>query len=119
MAQLAEQTLHNGGFVTRAELTSFTIAPGETRRLADASRGIWNPEDVSATLSVVSSPHGPYSTVKSRTNCSTTRIAQVQRTATTPLERAYELELPIILLRKIGTGTFMPTFTSGQCRRYG
>ncbi|HLR96785.1 MAG TPA: hypothetical protein VK053_19835 [Jiangellaceae bacterium] len=60
MARLAEVTQANGGFVSRQEISSFTIEPGITRRLVDTSKGIWNPRDLTATLSVVSSPDGPY-----------------------------------------------------------
>lgn len=111
MAQLAEQTLHNGGFVTRAELTSFTIAPGETRRLIDASRGIWNPKDLSATLSVVSSPHGPYYDRQVENGLfHYSYRAGSKYGDNTKLRRACELELPIILLSKICTGIFVPVF---------
>lgn len=50
----------NGGFVTRADLSWVSLPSGEGRRVIDAARGIWNPRDMDATLSVVSSPTGPY-----------------------------------------------------------
>jgi hypothetical protein len=59
MDRLAERTAHNGGFITRAELSAFPV-DGQDRRLVDTTRGIWNPRDLLATLSVVSSPDGPY-----------------------------------------------------------
>jgi putative restriction endonuclease len=59
MDRLADRSAHNGGFVTRAELSDFAL-PGTTRRLLDPSKGIWNPRDLVATLSIVGSPDGPY-----------------------------------------------------------
>ena len=111
MARLAAQTAHNGGFVTRAELTSFPIAPGESRRLIDASKAIWNPQDLVATLSVVSSPDGPYDDREVqgglfRYFCRAGSIGGDN----TKLRRAHELELPIILIRKIARGIFVPIF---------
>jgi putative restriction endonuclease len=111
MAQVAERAAHNGGFVTRAELTSFPIAPGESRRLIDASKGIWNPQDLVATLSVVSSPDGPYDDREVRGGLFrySYRAGSVGGD-NTKLRHAHELELPIILLRKIARGIFVPIF---------
>ena len=47
------------GVVTRAELESLQVG-AETRRIIDRNRGIWNPQGLLATLSVVSDPEGPY-----------------------------------------------------------
>lgn len=111
MTHLAEAALFHGAFLTRAELTSFSIAPGETRRLIDASRGIWNPSDLSATLSVVSSPDGPYDDREVENGLfHYSYRAGSTRGDNTKLRRAYELDLPIILLRKISTGIFVPIF---------
>ncbi|GAA1576735.1 hypothetical protein GCM10009789_32780 [Kribbella sancticallisti] len=55
MTRLAHLRDQSGGTVTREQLTNFEI-DGERRRLIDASRGIWNPRDLNATLSIVSSP---------------------------------------------------------------
>lgn len=47
------------GTVTRDQLSALDLG-FETRRLIDQSRGIWNPRDLQATLSVLSTPSGPY-----------------------------------------------------------
>ena len=60
MAAVAERTAANGGVISRAELSALRLANGETRRVIDTSKGIWNPCDLVATLSIVSSPSGPY-----------------------------------------------------------
>jgi len=41
------------GTVTRAQLSNLDLG-FETRRIIDQSRGIWNPRDLQATLSVLS-----------------------------------------------------------------
>lgn len=98
------------GVVTRTELEALEVG-GQTRRVIDRNRGIWNPKDLRATLSVVSSPQGPYSD----THVDDSLFAYDYRSGSTDgdnrkLRRAYELELPIILLRRIETGVFVPVF---------
>jgi putative restriction endonuclease len=111
MARLAERAAHNGGFLSRGELTRFPIDPGVTRRLIDASKGIWNPHDLVATLSVVSAPDGPYDDreVQGGLFRYSYRAGSISGD-NTKLRRAHELELPIILLRKIAPGVFVPIF---------
>lgn len=61
MDALAERTARNGGTVTRAELADFNFGGGKSRRLVDpGGAGIWNPRDLTGTLTIVSSPDGPY-----------------------------------------------------------
>lgn len=60
MERLAARVAAAGGFLTRVELSDFEFGDGLRRRLMDTSRGIWNPQDLNATLSIVSSPDGPY-----------------------------------------------------------
>ncbi|MEU4192541.1 hypothetical protein AB0E69_11610 [Kribbella sp. NPDC026611] len=56
LALVCDQT---GGTMTRQQLTNFDVG-GVQRRLVDESKGIWNPKDLNATLSINSSPDGPY-----------------------------------------------------------
>ncbi|ODR08030.1 restriction endonuclease [Mycolicibacillus koreensis] len=98
------------GVVTRAQLETLQVG-GQPRRVIDRNRGIWNPREMAATLSVVSSPDGPYAD----TQVSDSLFAYDYRAGSTDgdnlkLRRAYELGLPIILLRKIGTGVYVPVF---------
>ncbi|AWB94146.1 HNH endonuclease [Aeromicrobium chenweiae] len=109
MNALSEVT-SDAGTVTRAQLSSLDIG-FETRRLIDQSRGIWNPRDLQATLSVLSTPSGPYD--DAALDGSVFRYDY--RAGTTDgdnrkLRRAYELSLPIILLRKVGAREFLPLF---------
>ncbi|CAN5899242.1 HNH endonuclease [soil metagenome] len=98
------------GVVTRDQLSAFPVN-GSTHRLIDQSRGIWNPRHLAATLSVVSSPDGPYadSAIEGGRFRYDYRAGSVEGD-NTKLRRAYELGLPIILLRKIDNGVYVPVF---------
>lgn len=98
------------GVVTRAELEALPVG-GQIRRIIDRNRGIWNPADLNATLSVVSNPQGPYAD----THVSDSLFAYDYRAGSADgdnrkLRRALELRLPIILLRWIQAGVFVPVF---------
>lgn len=98
------------GIVTRAQLESISVN-GKIHKAIDRNRGIWNPRELSATLSVVSNPAGPYSD----TDLGDSLFAYDYRAGSVDgdnrkLRRAYELELPIILLRKIKDGIYVPVF---------
>ena len=111
MARLATRTAEAGGFLTRQELSDFHIGGGVRRRLMDTSKGIWNPRDLAATLSIVSSPDGPYDD----RDVDGGLFRYDYRAGSTDgdnakLRRAGELGLPIILLRKIAGGVYVPIF---------
>lgn len=98
------------GTVTRDQLSALDLG-FETRRLIDQSRGIWNPRDLQATLSVLSTPSGPYD--DAALDGSVFRYDY--RAGSTDgdnrkLRRAHELGLPIILLRKVRDKEFLPLF---------
>jgi len=63
MAYLADVMASSGGVVTRAELEAFRDG-GEQLKLIDQGRGIRNPRQLSATLSILSQPKGPYDDVE-------------------------------------------------------
>lgn len=107
--QLAE-IVADHGVVTRAELESISVN-GEIYKAIDRNRGIWNPREMSATLSVVSNPQGPYADA----DIGDSLFAYDYRAGSVDgdnrkLRRAYELQLPIILLRKIQDGVYVPVF---------
>ncbi|MEB3070037.1 hypothetical protein [[Mycobacterium] vasticus] len=107
--RLTELTTEHG-IVTRAQLESLKVGDG-TYRLIDRSRGIRNPRDMAATLSIISNPSGPYADEQ----ISDSLFSYDYRSARTDsdnrkLRRAYELRLPIILLRTIKPGFFVPIF---------
>ena len=98
------------GVVTRPELEALPVG-NETRRIIDRNRGIWNPQSMLATLSVISNPAGPYADA----DVGDSLFAYDYRAGSTDgdnkkMRRAYELGLPIILLRTIRPGVFVPVF---------
>jgi len=107
--QLAELVSEHG-VVTRKQLEALRIGD-QTRRIIDHSKGIWNPRDLLATLSIVSSPDGGYSD----TQVSESLFAYDYQKDTiagdnVKMRKALELGLPIILLRKIKDGVCVPVF---------
>lgn len=98
------------GYATREQLSALRVGD-DKRRLIDTSKGIWNPQDLQATLSVVSSPNGPYDDRELDG-----ALFRYDYRAGSPqgdnakLRRAMELDVPIILLRKIETGVYVPIF---------
>ncbi len=111
MRQLESRVLESGGFITRSELSSFDLGDGTRRRLIDLSKGIWNPRELAATLSIVSSPDGPYDDeeVDGGLFHYDYRAGSAEGD-NTKLRRAKELDLPLILLRKISAGVYVPIF---------
>ncbi len=112
MDALAERAVRNGGVVTRTELGSFDIGEGQTRRLIDAGgAGIWNPRDLDGTLTIVSSPDGPYNDEEIEGGLLRYDYrAGSDAGQNTKLRRAMDLGLPLILLRKIKPGVLVPVF---------
>jgi len=111
MAAVAERAAANGGVISRVELSALLLANGETRRVIDTSKGIWNPRDLAATLSIVSSPTGPYDDrdVDGELFHYDYRAGSTEGD-NTKLRRAFQLGLPVILLRKIDNGIYVPVF---------
>ncbi|WP_327150352.1 HNH endonuclease [Nocardia sp. NBC_01329] len=96
--------------VTRQQLWDFYV-DGEQHQLVDRNRGIRNPRDMVATLSIMSDPNSKYADEE----LGGSLFSYAYREGTTAgdnkkLRRAYELGLPLILLRKIETGVYLPIF---------
>ncbi|MGV9724079.1 HNH endonuclease [Nocardia beijingensis] len=101
------------GSLTREELTEFEVG-AQTYRLIDRNKGIWNPSQFAATLSILSKPDSPYDdeVVGDSLYAYAYRDGNI-RGDNTKLRRAYELALPIILLRWIKIGSairYVPVF---------
>ncbi|MBC7680259.1 MAG: HNH endonuclease [Pseudorhodobacter sp.] len=111
MAYLAEITAASGGVVTRAQLEAFTYG-GAPLKLIDASRGIRNPRELSATLSILSQPQGPYDDVETADGLLryAYRAGDPDGGDNRKLRRAADLGLPMLLLRGISPGVFVPVF---------
>jgi putative restriction endonuclease len=110
MAYVADCAIRSGGVVTRAELEAFTFN-GEPLKLIDQSRGIRNPRQLEATLSILTQPNGPYAddAIDAGRLRYAYRTGSVDAGDNRKLRRAAELALPLILLTGIAPGVFMPT----------
>ncbi|MFI9509898.1 HNH endonuclease [Nocardia sp. NPDC052566] len=105
--QLAEQVAKKGA-LTRDELTAFKVG-ADSHKLIDRNKGIWNPKDLLATLSIMSKPDSPYTDEQ----VGDSLLAYDYRDGNprgdnVKLRRALELQLPIILLRWIKDGVYIP-----------
>jgi putative restriction endonuclease len=111
MAYVASRMDAAGGVITRAELEAFSYA-GEQLRLIDYSRGIRNPRQLGATLSILSQPNGPYDDVETDDGMLryAYRSGDPNGGDNRKLRRAAELGVPLILLRGIAPGVFVPVF---------
>jgi len=101
----------SGGVVTRAELEAFHYGD-ERLKLIDQSRGIRNPRQLGATLSILSQPKGPYDDVETEDGLLryAYRDGSPDAGDNRKLRRAAELGVPLILLQGIAAGVFVPTF---------
>ncbi len=111
MAYLAQVMERSGGVATRAQLEAFTYH-GEQLKLIDQSRGIRNPRQLTATLSILSQPKGPYDDVETEDGLLryAYRDGDPDGGDNRKLRRAAELGLPLVLLQGIAAGVFVPTF---------
>lgn len=110
MSYVAGRADAAGGVVTRPELEAFTYQ-GAPLKLIDASRGIRNPAQLAATLSILSQPRGPYDDALDPEDGLLRyayRTGAVDGGDNRKLRRAAELGVPLILLQGIGPGVFVP-----------
>jgi putative restriction endonuclease len=83
-------------------------------RVVDVSKGIWNPSSYAATLAIVSDPRGEYD--DGDHGESLFRYSYEKRPhgqdprggSNAKLREAMRLALPIVMLRKVGEGRFVP-----------
>ena len=107
---LEERLAQGAGYISSAELASFDVA-GAPRRLIANSKGIWNPRDLEATLSVVSSADGPYADEEISPGVWRYDYEKTSfQGSNVKLRTAMKAGSPIILLRKIATGVYVPHF---------
>lgn len=99
----------SGGVIKRDELEHF-VFEGETIKLVDPARGIRNPRQLRATLSVMTSPEGPYVDQPGDDGLFRykTRNGEWGAGDNRKLHEAYALRLPIIWLRKLRDRVFIP-----------
>lgn len=110
MAVLAQQAARNGGVVSRQELEALEVS-GRRLRLIDQSRGIWNPRWLDSTLSILSSPSGPYRDTEVEGGFLRYDYRKGSNAGDNrKLREAVRTRAPMILLRKIADGVFVPVF---------
>ena len=109
MNELARR-MESATTISRSELESFTVAD-QVHKLVDQSKGIRNPNYLAATLTIISNPKGPYE--DGMGSDSLYRYAYQRGSengSNVKLRRAMELEMPIIMLRTIRPGEYVPIF---------
>lgn len=112
MAYVSDIAERRGGVVHRSDLESFTYG-GAPLKLIDQSRGIRNPRQLRATLSILSQPKGPYDDDLDPVD-GLLRYAYRNQAPdggdNRKLREAAHLGLPLILLQGIAPGVFVPRF---------
>jgi putative restriction endonuclease len=107
---LEEHRDFGNGTITRAELEKFSI-DGETLKMIDQSRGIRNLAEWDETLSIISNPDGPYPDKEVMPGIWEYHYQKgTTDGSNAKLRRAMETQTPIILLRMIAKGVFVPVF---------
>jgi putative restriction endonuclease len=111
MTYVADTAAAAGGVITRRELEAFSFG-GEQLKLIDQSRGIRNPAQLAATLTILSQPSGPYDDEETADGMLryAYRSGDPDGGDNRKLRRAAELGVPLILLRGIAPGVFVPVF---------
>lgn len=100
-----------GGSVSWRELGDFPLPDGSSRRLVDPGRGgIWNPKDMLATLSILTSPDGPYADRESDGFLHYSYQKGPEGGKNIKLRTALETGLPILRFHKISKARYQPIF---------
>lgn len=111
-ATLVRRAEEFGGFLPWSELEDLALADGSRVRTVDPGRGgIWNPSHLDATLSILTSPDGPYADRELEGGL--LRYSYQSGPAggkNLKMRRAMELELPVIRFNKIAKGTYVPIY---------
>ena len=109
-AALEARLSQTSGFLRSDELAAFDVG-GSQHRLMANSKGIWNPQYLAATLSVMSSPDSSYEDEEISPGVWRYKYeGTTTRGSNTKLRRAMETQTPIIFLRKIEKGVYVPHF---------
>ena len=100
----------SGGIITREELEAF-VFEGQQTKLIDQSRGIRNPAQLPATLTILTNPAGPYddSVAADGFPRYSIRSGDWAQGDNRKLQEAFEREVPLIWLQTITPGRFVAT----------
>ncbi|WP_148615526.1 HNH endonuclease [Nocardioides rubriscoriae] len=109
--ELMRRAETNGGFLRWSELTSVLHPDGIYRRVVDPGRGgIWNPSHLTATLSIVTSPDGPYADTEIGGMLRYHYQSGPAGGKNVKLRRAMELGLPVIRFHKVAPNAYAPIY---------
>ncbi|MFZ1382549.1 MAG: HNH endonuclease [Scrofimicrobium sp.] len=108
-ADLDVMTSHTDGTLSREQLLNYQI-DGQKLQLIDYSRGIWNPARFSATLSVVSTPGGPYPDKEIVPGVWEYSFQNVSGGVNKKLIAVHELGAEIILFHKLEPNVYLPIY---------
>lgn len=111
-AALTERADASGGYLRWHDLTEFVLPDGTAERLVDPGRGgIWNPRGYAATLTIVTSPDGPYPDREIDGGLLQYSYQKgPEGGKNLKLRAAMELQLPVIRLNKIGPNAYNPIY---------
>jgi putative restriction endonuclease len=109
MAYVQALVDRDGGMVTRKDLEAFTFH-GRRLPLLDQSRGIRNPAELPATLSILTTARSPYDDTAGAEGLLryALRAGDPAGGDNRKLRRAYELGVPLIWFRQVAAGVFAP-----------
>ena len=101
----------NGGYVLWEQLTAVPLPDGTNLRVVDPGKGgIWNPRDFAATVSIITSPDGPYPDREENGLLQYHYQRGPEGGKNLKLRRALELGLPVLRLKKEAKGVYVPIF---------
>lgn len=99
------------GVIDWPTLSDFGLPDGSSERLVDPGRrGIWNPKSMSATLSILTVPNGPYTDREEAGFLHFSFQKGREGGKNVKLAAAKELGLPILRLHWISKGLYQPIF---------
>lgn len=111
MAALDRRIAAGADSLTREEISAFPVEGLGSVRLIDTSKGIWNPKELDATLTILSSPDGPYGDEELSPGVWIYHYRAGSKDGDNrKLRRAFELQVPLIMWRKIATAVFVPVY---------
>jgi putative restriction endonuclease len=101
-----------GGFLLWEDLQAVRLPTGAAVRVVDPGRGgIWNPSNLEATLSILTSPDGPYADRELEGGLLRYSYqAGPEGGKNLELRRAMDLQLPLLRLNKVAKGTYVPIY---------
>jgi putative restriction endonuclease len=100
-----------GGYVPWNELTDFPLPDGSRIRLVDPGKGgIWNPQGFAATLSIITSPDGPYADRESDGFLQYSYQKGPEGGKNLKLRAAHDLRLPVLRFNKVAKGAYQPIY---------